>query len=137
MHVETDRPPLSHLFRDLSDDVRRLVRQEVELAKTELKEKVERYAEDVTSLVVAGGVLFFAGLALLAAVIYAFTALLDTFLPLGVAVWLGPLLVALILGGVGYGMSKSALSDLRGVRESKSLTAESLQENREWLKSKM
>src|SRR5687767_11823412 len=94
MHVETERPPLTHLFRDLSDDVRRLVRQEVELAKAELGETAQRYAKRAASLAVAGGLLFFASLALLAAFMYGLTALLDTFLPLGLAVWLAPLLVA-------------------------------------------
>jgi putative superfamily III holin-X len=137
MHVETERPPLTHLFRDLSEDVRRLVRQEVELAKAELGEKVARYGKRAASLATAGGLLFFASLALLAAFMYGLTALLDTFLPLGVAVWLAPLLVAAVLGGIGYGLLSSALDGFKSERQAKSLTADSLQENREWLKSKM
>jgi len=137
VRVEAERPSIPNLFRELSGDVGQLVRQEIELAKTELTEKAGRLAKDAAAVAVAGGILFAAGLALLAAFIYGATALLDQFLPLGVAVWLGPLLVAAVLGAWGYAQLKTALAALAQERQARTLTAESLQENKQWLKRKM
>jgi hypothetical protein len=135
MQVE-QRTSIPHLFRDLSADVSHLVRQEVELAKAEMTEKATRMTRRIASIAVAGGVLLAAGLALLAAVIYGLTALLDTFLPLGVAVWLAPLLLALALGAVGYGLLQSATAALKSESLAPTATVETLQENKQWLKSR-
>lgn len=137
MRVETERPSIPNLFRELSDEVSQLVRQEIALAKTEMTEKASRMAKDVAAVAMAGGILLAAGLALMAALTYGMTALLDQLLPLGVAIWLGPLVVALVLGAWGYTQLQSALGALRREREASSLTFESLQENKQWLKTKM
>ena len=55
---------------------------------------------------------------------------------LWVAMWLAPLVVGVALAGIGYAMIRSALDTHRQSLVPRK-TAESLQENKEWLKSKI
>jgi hypothetical protein len=89
------------------------------------------------SLAVGGAVTFLGALALLAAVISGLTSLLDQFMDLNVAVWLAPLLVGIALAVIGYGLVKKALETLKRESLTPRKTTESLQENKEWLKSKV
>ena len=50
-----EEPPLRELFRQLSDDANRLVRQEVELGKVELRESAKGLAKDATKIGTAVG----------------------------------------------------------------------------------
>jgi len=135
LHAQ-ERPGLPHLLRDLTADVSALVRQEIALAKAELVQKASRIGGHVSSITVAGGVLLFAGIALLIAAVYGLTALFNQFLPLGVAVWLAPLVLALGLGFFGLGLMKKARRALAEETLSLTITAETLQENKQWLSSR-
>jgi hypothetical protein len=128
---------LGDLFRDLSTETRDLLRQEAELAKAEMAEKAARVGSDVGALALGGGMALVGSLALLYAAIAGLTALLGTFLPLGVAVWLAPLIVGGVLVLVGYGRIKKALADLKETSLAPRLTTQSLQENKQWLKAKI
>ena len=72
----------------------------------------------------------------LLALILGAVSLLSKAMSPWVAMWVAPLIVGLVLAGVGYAMLRSALNTHR-----QSLvphkTAESLQENQQWLKSKI
>jgi hypothetical protein len=128
---------IGQLLKELRDETTTLLRQEVDLAKTEMSEKASRFGTNVGALAMGGAVLFLGALALLAAVIYGLTSLLDQFMSVGVAIWLAPLLVGLVLAGVGYSLTKKALDTLRQESLTPTKTTQSLQENKEWLKSKM
>jgi hypothetical protein len=85
-----------------------------------------------------GGAMALAGgLALMLAAVYGLTALLDTFLPLGVAVWLAPLIIGGVLVMLGYGRIKKAMDDLKNTSLAPRQTTQSLQENKQWLKAKI
>jgi hypothetical protein len=135
LHAQ-ERPGLPHLLRDLTADVSQLVRQEVALAKAELVQKASRIGGHLGSIAVAGGVLLFAGIALLIAAVYGLTALFNQFLPLGVAVWLAPLLLAVALGFFGLGLMKAARRALAQETIALTITAETLEENKQWLSSR-
>lgn len=128
---------IGQLLKELRDETTTLLRQEVDLAKTEMSEKASRFGTNVGALAMGGAVLFLGALALLAAVIYGLTSLLDQFMSVGVAIWLAPLLVGLVLAGIGYSLTKKALDTLRQESLTPQKTTQSLQENKEWLKSKM
>lgn len=128
---------IGQLLKELRDETTTLLRQEVDLAKTEMSEKASRFGTNVGALAMGGAVLFLGALALLAAVIYGLTSLLDQFMSVGVAIWLAPLLVGLVLAGIGYSLTKKALDTLKQESLAPKKTAQSLQENKEWLKSKM
>ena len=128
---------LGELLRDLSSETSDLLRKEVELAKTEMSEKAARVGSDAGKVALGAGMAFMGGLALVYAVIMGATALLDTFLPLGVAVWLAPLIVGGVLALLGYGRMTRAIADLKGTSLAPRQTTQSLQENKQWLQAKI
>jgi hypothetical protein len=79
--VDHHDKPLKDLFRDLSEDSVRLVRQETALFKTEMKMRIEKVERDVAVLG-AGSVLAYTGALVLTA---AFILLLGNVMPLWVA----------------------------------------------------
>lgn len=134
--VQEDRS-IGQLLKELRDETTTLLRQEVDLAKTEMGEKASRVGSNVGSLAMGGAVAFLGALALLAAVVYGLTSLLDQFMSVGVAIWLAPLIVGLVLAAVGYSLVKKALATLRQESLTPRRTTQTLQENKEWLKSRM
>lgn len=137
MQAVREERSIGQLLKELRDETTTLLRQEVDLAKTEMGEKASRVGTNLGSLALGGAVAFLGALALLAAVVYGLTSLLDQFMSLGVAVWLAPLIVGVILAAVGYSLVKKALETLKQESLAPRRTTETLQENKEWLKSKM
>jgi xanthine/uracil permease len=137
MQAVREERSIGQLLKELRDETTTLLRQEVDLAKTEMGEKASRVGTNLGSLALGGGVALLGALALLAAVVYGLTSLLDQFMSLGVAVWLAPLIVGVILAAVGYSLIKKALETLKQESLAPRRTTETLQENKEWLKSKM
>lgn len=128
---------LGQLLKELRDETTTLLRQEVDLAKTEMSEKASRVGSNLGSLAMGGAVAFLGALALLAAVVYGLTSLLDQFMSVGVAIWLAPLIVGVVLAAVGYSLVKKALVTLRQESLTPRRTTQTLQENKEWLKARM
>lgn len=95
------------LFGELSQDLMLLVRQEVQLAKTEVQVNLSGAIADLVSLAAGGFVALIGALALVAAIIL---ALID---PVGLDPWLAALLVGAILTIGGYALLRGGLRDLR------------------------
>jgi hypothetical protein len=95
------------LFGELSQDLMLLLRQEVQLAKTEVQAKVSRATADLVSLAAGGLVALIGALALAAAIVL---LLVD---PVGLEPWLSALLVGAILAVTGYALLRGGLRDLR------------------------
>ncbi len=125
-----DDRSLGDLFAELTHETSTLVRQEVELARVELSQKVSRVGKDAASLAV-GGALAYAGLlAIVAAVIL---GLGEAGLPW----WLSALLVGVVIGGIGYLLVDRARSAIKEADLAPRRTAETLKENREWAKEQL
>ena len=137
--METVKPDqsLGALIRSLTREISLLFHQEVELAKTEMSEKASVVGRSVGAIAFGGAIALLGGLALLAAVITGLGALLGTFLPTGVAVWLSPLLVGAALSFYGYSRIQTALATLRHEGLVPKQTTQTLQENTQWLKAKI
>ncbi len=89
-----DDRSLGELFAELAQETTTLVRQEVNLATTEMTQKASRAGRQI-GVLAAGGAVAYAGLlAILAGVI----VLLDNVMPL----WLSALLVGVVVAVVGY-----------------------------------
>ena len=114
---------VGELFGQLSQDLGLLVRQEAQLAKTELQTKISRLTTDLVSLATGGIVILLGALALTAAVIL---LLVD---PVGLDPWLEALLVGVVLGVAGYVMLQKGLHDLKGIDPTPRRTVESLKED--------
>jgi VIT1/CCC1 family predicted Fe2+/Mn2+ transporter len=124
MQSTKDDRSLGELFAELSRESSTLVRQEIELAKTEMSEKVSGLGTHA-GMLAAGGALAYAGLlAIIAAAIIA----LDAWMPLALSALLVGVLVALI----GYFMLQKGLSALKQVDLKPRETIESLKEDKEW-----
>jgi len=132
-----DDRSLGQILRDLRDETSQLLRQEVDLAKTEMSEKMSRLGTNLGSVATGGAVLFAGALVLLAALTLGLIALFSQFMDRDVAMWLAPLLVGGILAFVGYGMVKKALQALKQEGIAPQRTTQSLKENKEWLTAKM
>jgi hypothetical protein len=128
---------LGALIRELTSEVTLLFRQEVELAKTEMTEKAANVGRNVGAIALGGAIALIGGLALLAAVITGLGALLDTFLPTGLAAFLAPLIVGGALTFYGYSRIKTALASLRNEGLAPIQTKETLQENTQWIKARI
>jgi hypothetical protein len=132
-----DDRSLGQILRDLRDETSQLLRQEVDLAKTEMSEKVSRLGTNLGSVATGGAVLFAGALVLLAALTLGLIALFSQFMDRDVAMWLAPLLVGGVLAFIGYGMVKKALQALKQEGIAPQRTTQSLKENKEWLTAKM
>lgn len=118
---------LGELFADLARETSNLVRQEVELAKTEMGQKVSNVGKDLASLVVGGAVAYAGVLALGAALIIGLAQL-------GLPWWLSALLVGLVVTGIGYFLVQKGLSALKQQNLAPEKTIRSLKEDVEWAK---
>ena len=120
---------LGELFSELATETSTLVRQEVALAQTELTQKATQAGKNVGYLAVGGFVAYAAMLAVLAGVIM--------LLGLVILVWLSAILVWLVVGGIGYFLISSALSELRNTDPVPRDTVETIKEDAQWLKNQV
>lgn len=132
-----DERSIGQLLKELTHETSTLLKQEVDLAKTEMSEKASRVGTNLGEVAVGGGVALLGAIALLMAVIYGLGAILNNFLSPETASWLAPLIVGGILAAVGYSMIKKALETLKRESLTPEKTTQSLQENKEWLKQKI
>jgi uncharacterized membrane protein len=100
---------IGELFGQLTQDMTLLVRQEVQLARTEMTEKLSRLTTNLISVGAGGFVAYLGGLALMAALILAIRDLANISLA-----W-SALIVGGILAIVGYVMLQRGLKELKRV----------------------
>ncbi len=100
---------IGELFGQLSQDMTLLVRQEVQLARTEMAEKLSRLTTNLISVGAGGFVAYLGGLALMAALILAVRDLANISLA-----W-SALIVGGILAIIGYVMLQRGLKELKRV----------------------
>ena len=125
-----DNLSLGELFAELSKETTTLVRQEVNLAKTEVTQKASRVGKDV-GFMAAGGLIAYAGfLSLLAALIFGLVAL-------GLPAWLAALIVGLVVAAVGYFLIQKGRDALKRDNLAPQQTIETLKEDAEWAKQQM
>lgn len=127
-HTEQQQS-LGTLFTELVDDMSTLVRQEIQLARTETMEKVSTAMRSIIMMVV-GGLVAYAGL--IALVIAGAIALGNV-----VPYWLAALIAGLVVILIGTGIlmtGHSILADLTPVPEK---TIETLKEDATWAKEQV
>jgi glycerol uptake facilitator-like aquaporin len=100
MSVEKTDTSLATLFSDLTRETVEVIRQEIALARTELSQKVSTAQGALASMAVGAAVLL-AGIFLL---LQALVRGVATVLPPDMAPWLAPLLVGVVVAGIGWVM---------------------------------
>lgn len=133
----SDGRSIGDLLGDLRSDASRLINQEVELAKTELKESAQKVARDAALVGAGAYVLHLAAIGLTIALCAGLYVLTDLVTPQWAAVWLGPLAAAMLLGAIGAAMVQAGRNKLRTARLSPDLTRETMKENKEWIREKL
>ena len=121
-----DDRSLGELFSELAQDTSTLVRQEVQLAKTEMGQKASRLGKDVGFLAAGGAVAYAGLLAIIAGVI----VLVGQVIPM----WLSAFLVGLVVAGVGYFLVRKGLDALKREDLAPRQTIETLKEDQQWAK---
>jgi uncharacterized membrane protein YqjE len=119
---------LGELFGALTQDLGMLVRQETQLAKVEIQEKLARATRDLVSLAAGGLVAWIGGLAVVTALI------LLLIQPVGLAPWLAALVVGVVLAVIGAVMLRGGLRDLRQMDPAPRRTVESIKDDIELVK---
>lgn len=120
------RESFSELLGELANNSASLVRDEIELAKQEMREKVSVLRSGAVTIAIGGLVGFIALMALTAAAIAGLAHFMDT--------GLAALLVGVVLALVGGGMAFTGLNRLKKTSLKPEQTIETLEEDKEWLK---
>jgi xanthine/uracil permease len=122
-----DNRPLGDLFGDLGKQLSTLIRQEIQLARTELSDTAGKLGRSLLSLV-AGGLIAYSGLlVLLAAAVLGLVAL-------GIDLWLSALVVGLVVIAIGTYLVRAGLEAVRTTNLAPTETVETMKDNIEAIK---
>jgi uncharacterized membrane protein YqjE len=120
---------LGSLLRDLSQQTATLVRQEIELAKAEVREQVKKAA--------LGGGMFVGAAVMGLATLGALTALLIIVLSLVLPAWLAALIVTVIYAAVAAGFAMQGRAKMRQAAPPvPEQTMETIKEDVQWVKDR-
>jgi len=119
---------IGELFGQLSQDMTLLVRQEVQLARTEMSDKLSRLTTNLISVAAGGFVAYLGGLALVAAVILALRDLAN------ISLAVSALIVGAILAVIGWVMLQRGLKEMKRVDLAPRRTVETLKDDVQWAK---
>jgi len=126
MQQSRDDRSLGELFADLSRQTSTLVRQEVQLAKTEISDKATKTGKDVASMAVGGAIAYAGLLAIIAAVII----LLAEVIPW----WLSAFIVGVAVAAIGYLLIQRGRESMKQGDMVPRQTIDTLKEDAEWAK---
>jgi hypothetical protein len=114
---------IGELFGQLTQDMTLLVRQELQLARSEMSEKLSRLTANLVSVVSGGFVAYVGALALVAALILALNDLAE------ISPWVSALIVGAVLAIAGYIMLKRGLTELKRVDIAPRRTVENIKDD--------
>jgi len=130
MDTSSDDRSLGQLFGDLSRQLGTLVRQEIELAKTETTSRVTSVGRDA-AMIGAGAALGYA--ALLVGLVGIAILLAD----LGLTPWLAFVVVALVIGGIAAVLIQQGRERLQRTDVAPRQTIETLKDDAAWAKERV
>jgi hypothetical protein len=139
MNHESQTPPNSipALLRDLRDETTTLLRQEVALAKTELKDNVSKLTGHVVKIAIGGFVAYAGVIVLLIGLGHLLGVALERFgMSENIAQWMAPAIVGLVVALIGWGIFARARNALKHDGIAPRRTVETLRTNKEWARSK-
>lgn len=127
--ADGDGRSLGDLFTDLTQETTTLVRQEVQLAKTEMSQKATAIGKDIGFLVAGGAVLYAGLLALIATIIIV--------LAYAIPWWLSALIVSIVVLAIGGFLVRRGLDNLKQTSLAPTQTVETLKEDVTWTKDQI
>ncbi len=123
-------PPLGELVKQLAQDSATLVRQEIALAKAELRQNVKSVVRDITMIAVGGVLAAVGGLVLAAFLVILLGSVLNNY-------WLGALIVGALFVLVGGALAMTNLKKLQKEDVAPTRTLETLKEDKQWVQSEI
>ena len=128
MHVDPNTG-IPELISRLGDDSKRLVNDEIRLAKLEMRDHIKQSSKDFMWLAIAFGLGVVA--------IMAFTMFVVTLVGRALSghMWIGALIVGVIELGLGYWMTKRGVRAFEDEAYSLPVTRESLKDTQVWVSS--
>lgn len=132
-----DPRSIGDLIRELADEGRTLLRSEVSLVKAELSEKVHVYERNTSRIAIGGALLLAALFFALWSVNMGVTALLTLVVEEEIAIWLAPLVIAVILGIVGRSMVKGGAEEIKHEGLVPERTTTTLRDDAHWAKEQV
>jgi uncharacterized integral membrane protein len=126
MMIDKTDKSLGALFSDLTRDMVDLVRQEVALARSEMSTKISNAQAAITSVAVGAAILLAGLFILLLAIVNG----VEMLLPPTVAPWLAPLIVGLVVAGIGYALLKGGSAKLSADKLMPHKTMDSLKQDK-------
>jgi len=120
---------IGELFGQLSQDMTLLVRQEIQLARAEVSEKISRLTTNLVSVIAGGFVAYVGGLALVAALILGLHNWAN------ISLWVSALIVGAVLAIAGYAMLRRGLGELKRVDLSPRRTVENIKDDVQAIKA--
>lgn len=124
--AETKDKSLGELFGDLTRETSNLVRQEVQLAKTEMSQKAAIVGK--SAVLAVAGALF--GLGAFGALIATLILLLSKF----VDAWIAALIVTAVLGALAAVLALAGIGAIKKASLAPKHTVETLKEDVQWVK---
>jgi hypothetical protein len=119
--------PVGELFKRFSQDAGTLVKQEITLAKLELRDSMKGLAKDAGKMGAAAGLGLLGAFAFLAFVIMGLGDLINNY-------WLSALFVAALLLGAAAVLAKGALKHMKANSLAPQETVQTLIEDKRWAK---
>lgn len=137
-HVGNDRHTLGGLFHDLRQETTTLIRQEIELVRTEMSEKIEKFTHNLVAIV-TGAVLAIPALVLvlIGGANGLSAALVRWDVSPAIAAWLPHVIVGFVVLGVAYAFIQKGITAMRREPMIPEQTAATLRENKEWIARKV
>jgi hypothetical protein len=114
---------IGELFGQLTQDMSLLFRQEIQLARAEMTEKLSRVTANLISVIAGGFVAYVGALALVAALILMLHEVAD------ISPWVSALIVGAIGAGIGMVMLNRGLKQLKAVDLAPRRTVENIKED--------
>jgi hypothetical protein len=114
---------IGELFGQLTQDMTLLVRQEIQLARSEISEKLSRLTTNLVSVAAGGFVAYVGGLALVAALILALHDLAN------ISLAVSALIIGAVFAIAGYVMLRHGLNELKRVDIAPRRTVENIKDD--------
>jgi VIT1/CCC1 family predicted Fe2+/Mn2+ transporter len=118
-------PSLADLLSRLSEQASTLVRQEIQLAQTEMTRKATKAGRNAAFVALGGVIAFAAFLTIVAALVLALAQVMEA--------WLAALIVAVVLAIAAALLVQYGISKLKQIDPAPRRTIETMRENKEWL----
>ena len=128
MEYQTNTQPeasLGDLFSRLSEQASALIRQEIQLAQTEMTRKATKAGRNAALIALGGLIALGAFFSVIAALILVLAQVMEA--------WLAALIVAVVLAIAAALIIQYGLSKLKQIDPAPRRTIETMRENKEWL----